>query len=398
MADNHIRMLCSVIKVDLVYEKPGEAPVPFFDSVEDSPLMQSKTLRNMLRLGAASQKSPYLYPAEYGMFYASFHAGEGYLCMGPMCSERLNPSKRRQMYHVYGIDSGKARTLPVFSLPEIRNMVLLTNSALKNGNLENEELIRLNQIISGTDTGILTEQTKFVLKEEAENDDASYRHSYHEEQLLMHAIREGRTSDAIRLAENMDRDSGRLSSHEIAHWKNLAIIGIALCTRAAMEGGVSPEEGYRLSGYYIQKCDNAQDKAHLLHYRNRAIEELSTRVEQQKARPHCSGNVERCKDYIRKHYREKIYLEDIASSLNLSPTYLSKLFKKETGQCMQDFINEERVFRASNLLMYSDLSLSEVAEYVHFPSQSYFGKVFKQVKGMTPKAFRDRFHSAEAME
>ena len=65
---------------------------------------------------------------------------------------------------------------------------------------------------------------------------------------------------------------------------------------------------------------------------------------------------------------------------------------------MQDFINEERVFRASNLLMYSDLSLSEVAEYVHFPSQSYFGKVFKQVKGMTPKAFRDRFHSAEAME
>ena len=219
MADNHIRMLCSVIKVDLVYEKPGEAAIPFFDSVEDSPLMQRKVLRDMLRLGAASQKSPYLYPAEYGMFYASFHAGEGYLYMGPMCSERLNPAKRRQMYHVYGIDSGKARTLPVFSLPEIRNMVLLTNSALKNGNLENEELIRLNQIISGTDTGILHEQTKFVLKEEAENDDASYRHSYHEEQLLMHAIREGRTSDAIRLAENMDRDSGRLSSHEIAHWK-----------------------------------------------------------------------------------------------------------------------------------------------------------------------------------
>ena len=81
---------------------------------------------------------------------------------------------------------------------------------------------------------------------------------------------------------------------------------------------------------------------------------------------------------MRKHYREKIYLEDIAEALGISPTYLSKLFKKETGQCLQDYINEERVFRAANLLIYSELSLTEIAEYVHFPNQSYFGKIFKQ--------------------
>lgn len=52
----------------------------------------------------------------------------------------------------------------------------------------------------------------------------------------------------------------------------MAIIGIALCSRAVIEGDLHPEEGYRLSGYYIQKCDNTQDPAHLLHYRNRAIE------------------------------------------------------------------------------------------------------------------------------
>lgn len=398
MLENHIRILCAVIKVDLVYEAPGEAPVAFFDSIQDSILVQSPQLRETLRSHMGSQHAPYLHPGQDGVFYAVLHAGEGLLYMGPMCSERLTPGKRRQMYNTYGIDSEKARVLPVFSRPEIRNMVLLTNSALRNGNLQHEELLHLNQIIRQNETGILSEQTQFLLKEEAENDDASYRHSYHEERLLMHAIREGRTEDAVRLAESMDADSGRLSDQERGHRKNLAIIGIALCTRAAIEGGISPEEGYRLSGYYIKKCDNAQDMAHLLHYRNRAIEDMTTRVRERIKRPHCSGNVERCKDYIRKHYREKIYLEEIAETLHLSPTYLSKLFKKETGQCLQDYVNEERVFRAANLLMYSDLSLSEIAEYVHFPTQSYFGKIFKQFKNMTPKAYRDRFRSTEALE
>ena len=318
--------------------------------------------------------------------------------MGPMCSERLSASKRRQMYSFYGIEYEEARLLPCFTLPEIRNMILLTNSALKNGNLENEELMQLNQLISLSERGIRTDQVQFVLKEEAENDDASYRHSYHEEQLLMQAIREGRTEDAIRLAESMDRDSGRLSRTEVSHRRNLAIIGISLCARAAIDGGISPEEGYRLSGYYIQKCDSSQDPAHLLHYRNRAIEELTVRVKQKLEKPRTSSHVERAKDYVRKHYREKIYLDDIADSIGISPTHLSKLFKKETGQCLQDYINEERVFRAANLLMYSELSLMEIAEYVHFPSQSYFGKIFKQFKGVSPRIFRDQYRAREITE
>ena len=398
MAENHIRILCSVIKVDLVYEAPDGSLVAFFDSIQDSPLMQSSSLRSALRAGIVGQKAPYLHKEKDGVFFAALHASEGFLYMGPMCSEKNSALKRRQLYESYGIDAASARGLPRFTLSEIRNMILLTNSALQNGNLENEELMHLNQIISQGEKNYYTEQVKYVLKEEAENDDAAFRHSYYEEQLLMQAIREGRTEDAIRLAEGMDRDSGRLSQAEIAHWRNLAIIGISLCTRAAIEGGIPPEEGYRLSGYYIQKCDGAQDPAHLLHFRNRAIEELTVRVKQKLEKPRTSSHVERAKDYVRKHYREKIYLDDIAESIGISPTHLSKLFKKETGMCLQDYINEERVFRAANLLMYSELSLMEIAEYVHFPSQSYFGKIFKQFKGVSPRIFRDQYRAREITE
>ena len=134
----------------------------------------------------------------------------------------------------------------------------------------------------------------------------------------------------------------------------------------------------------------------MLHYRNRAIEELAGRVAEKLNKPRGSGYVERSRDYIRKHYREKIYLEDIAEAIGISPTYLSRLFKKETGICLQDAIHEERVFRAANLLLYSELSLTEIAQYVGFPNQSYMGKVFKKLRNITPMAYRDRFKNRES--
>ena len=395
MRENHVRILCSVLKVDLVYEAVDGSLTPFFDLV-DSPLLHAPELRRSLREGALAQSAPLLQKDEFDCYYACLRAEGGFLMMGPMPHQRLSASRRKQMFQHYGIDEEGVRVLRVFTLPEIRDMILLTNTVLENASLENEELLQLNRIISHDQRQVHREQVRQVLKEEEENDDEAIRHGYREEQMLMQAIREGRAADAVRLAESMDDDRGRLSGDYLRHRRNLAIIGIALCARAAIEGGVSPQTAYRLSGYYINKCDAARDPAHMLHHRNRAIEELTGRVAERLNRPRTSGYVERCRDYVRKHYREKIYLDDVAASLGLSPTYLSRLFKKETGGCLQDFVNEERVFRASNLLLYSELSLPEIANYVGFPNQSYFGKIFKQHKGMTPKAFRDRYQSAEA--
>ena len=396
MRENHIRILCSVLKVDLVYEGPDGSLIPFFDNVDESPLMQSANLRRLMREGTLSQEGPFLRHNAQDCYYAGLRAGDGLLYMGPMAHQRLTATARRQMYRACGIDSEGLAVLPVFTLPEIRNMVLLTNTVLENASLENEELLQLNRIISRDERQLRREQTKFILKEESADDDAAYRHSYHEEQMVLQAVREGRAADAIRISENMDRDSGRLSHADIRHRRYVAIIGITLCSRAAIDAGVSPASAYRISGYYIGKCDEAQDPAHLLHYRNRAIEELAGRVSEKLNRPRGSGYAERCRDYIKKHYREKIYLEDIAEALGISPTYLSRLFKKETGICLQDAVNEERIFRAANLLLYSELSLTEIALYVGFPNQSYMGKYFKKLKNITPMAYRELYRNREA--
>lgn len=396
MQESSIQILSRVIKVEMVYERTDGSLVPFFDAVSESPLMQSQGLRDIMRMGTAGQAEPFLRRDSYDCFFAGLRVGDGCLYMGPMPHESLSAARRRQMFRAYGIETDSSRVLPVFTLPEIRDMILLTNAVLGNTNLENEDLLRINRIVSLNETQNRQEQTLFLLKEEEENDASSYRHSYHEEQLLLNAVREGRAQDAIRLSESLDRDSGRLAKQTSAHHRNLAIVGITLCSRAAIEGGIPPETAYRLSGYYIRKCDEAQDSAHMLLYRNHAIEDLCQRVTEKTGSACGSNYLERARDYVRRHYREKIYLEDVAGNLGISPGYLSRLFKNESGQCLQDFINEERVYRASNLLVYSDFSLSEIAAYVGFPNQSYFGKIFRRFRNMTPKSYRDSHRAAEA--
>ena len=388
MRENHIRILCSVLKVELVYESEDGSMMPFFDAVDESILMHSADLRMQLRNGISGQTFPFMFRADEDCWFASLHADSGILYMGPMCHQRLTAAQRRRMYHTYGINEQDIPQLPVFSLPEIRNMVLLTNSMLENVSLENEELLQLNRIIKEDERTVRQEQIKIVLSEEAQNDDDAYRHGFGDEKRLMQAIREGNAAEAVRLAEKMDADSGRLSEDFVRHRRNLAIVGIALCARAAIDGGIAPESAYRISGYYIMKCDTAQDPAFMLHYRNRAIEELTGRVAEIRTKSTGSMYVARATDYIRKHYREDIRVEKIADTLEISKGYLSHLYHRETGTTLQDCITETRVRRATELLLYSRQTLSEIAAYVNFPNQSYFTKMFRKIMGMTPLVYR----------
>ena len=384
------RTLSSVTRVDLVIEAGNEKLFLCTDSTGLNPLNHSDALRQTLKTGALSQTVPFLMQDAFHCFYAAFQADELFIFMGPMCHERLTHITRRQMFKSYGIEVDGLPELPAFSLPEMVNMIRLA-CHLAGKELPQADLLKQNNIFSDDTMNTRKDQTRLLLREEEEDDDNAFRHSYHEELLLLQAVKEGNGKEAVRLSEEMDRDSGRLSARDLQHRKNMAIVGITLCSRAAIEGGITPEAAYRLSGYYIRKCDAAQDAALMLKYRNQAITELADYVLEKQKLDRYSGYTEQCRDYVRRHYREKIYLQDIADSLGISPSYLSRLFKKETGQCLQDYINEERVYRAANLLQFSDLPIPEIAQYVHFPSQSYFGSIFKKLKGMTPKEYRDRF-------
>jgi AraC-like DNA-binding protein len=72
----------------------------------------------------------------------------------------------------------------------------------------------------------------------------------------------------------------------------------------------------------------------------------------------------------------------------LNRSYLSQLFKKETGFTVSDFIQIERIEEAKRLIELSGISLSDIATRLQFNDQSYFTKVFKKYTGITPRQFK----------
>ena len=384
-----------LIKVDIVYEDADGQPKAYFDSVEDSPLIKDVHLRTLLRESAVDHSSPFLYRDSFGVWFAAFVHGEGQLYLGPMCSSRLDPKQRRAFFLFYQIQPEDARPLRTFTLRQIEDISLLAATLLKGTDVEEPGLYALTKTFVSSEQALRLEQHAAFSEEEAARDEGEYRHTYHEEQKVIMAVREGRTQDAIRMSEQMDAGTGRLASSDLIHWRTLAIVGITLVARAAISVGVPPATAYHASGYYITKINAAANPEAALYYRNCGIEDFCARVRETKSVPDSSEYTKRSKDYIQKHFREKIYIEDIAAPLGISAGYLARLFKKETGMLIQDYINLERVERAANLLTYSDYSLSAIANYVHFPTQSYFGKIFKQIKGVTPNTYRKQHQISE---
>lgn len=100
------------------------------------------------------------------------------------------------------------------------------------------------------------------------------------------------------------------------------------------------------------------------------------------------GVVEKAKRFIHQNYTRDISREDIASSVFLTPDYLSKIFKTQTGVHIKDYINDLRIKKAKELLLQSSLSISEISSRTGFESFSYFSTVFKKATGDTPFSFR----------
>ena len=85
---------------------------------------------------------------------------------------------------------------------------------------------------------------------------------------------------------------------------------------------------------------------------------------------------------------EKLDATVIASSIGVTPSYLCSEFKKTTAKSIVDFIMEEKIETAKDLLIHSDHSLLEISTYLSFSSQNYFQTVFKKHMGITPNEYR----------
>lgn len=103
--------------------------------------------------------------------------------------------------------------------------------------------------------------------------------------------------------------------------------------------------------------------------------------------------IENSLHYIKENLTEDLTLEKVSKAMSLSPIHFHNIFKTAVGKTLRDYIEEQRIKKAINLLLTTNLSLTQIAYECGFSSQSYFSYVFKRRMKVTPREYTKEIHS-----
>lgn len=181
---------------------------------------------------------------------------------------------------------------------------------------------------------------------------------------------------------------GILSDNFLRHIKYHFVITTALVARYCIEGGMEMSSAYSLSDFYINKADQAIKPETISELHKKMCIDYTKRMQELRKQKVCSPHIAKALDYIYDNLHTKISVPVLAAYIGINESYLSRLFKQETGQSITTYIQNKRIDTAKNMLIYSDHSISQIAHVLAFPSQSYFTELFKNKVGMTPAMFR----------
>lgn len=213
--------------------------------------------------------------------------------------------------------------------------------------------------------------------------------SYDREMAFYQSIKNGDMEEMHRLFKPLNVEGfGRLSDNPLRNLKYHLIITVSMITRYVIEAGLEMESAYNLSDIYIRKIDTCNSMEGVNDIHKELCEAYVKRMQAQKKKKLYSKPITQCIDYIYDNLHNKINLEDLAEVSNLSTSYVSKLFHSETGVTIAQYIQNKRIDAAKNLLIFTEYSTTDIANYLSFSSESYFINVFRRNCGLTPKKFR----------
>ena len=213
---------------------------------------------------------------------------------------------------------------------------------------------------------------------------------YRAEQALLKMVRNGDINyqEALQGSVRLSGGTPVTSRDPLRAMKTSITVFVTLVSRAAMEGGLSPEVAYELGDSYIQAAEDCRDSGELSAMTFTMYHDFIYRVHHLHFRPECSLAIRKCCDYIDLSLDKKIRVKDLAMLCGYTEYYLTEKFKKETGLSVSAYIRRARVERAKVMLTSTDRPVREIAERLAFNTVNYFIQCFKEETGVTPAQYR----------
>lgn len=170
--------------------------------------------------------------------------------------------------------------------------------------------------------------------------------------------------------------------------KNYTIILNTLLRKAVEYGAVHPLHIDSLSSRFARKIELITSEEGAMQLQKEMIHKYCLLVKNHSLKGY-SLLVRKVLTQIDSDLTADLSLKTLAKLLNVNPSYLSTLFKKETGSTLTEFVNHKRIEHAIFLLNSTSMQIQTIAQFCGVPDVNYFTKTFKKVIGKTPKEYRD---------
>ncbi|MDR2421538.1 MAG: AraC family transcriptional regulator [Oscillospiraceae bacterium] len=309
----------------------------------------------------------------------------GGLILGPVLT--VKPQSAARGFHARGHSRGALR-LPIFPARKVKHMAELSEAVARY--LSGPEKRRL-QTPADNREKIL--DAVHIAQDIYGGDDASDEDALLQfEKDLRMAVVGGEKETAIDMINEMLAQIYVYSGFDFAAVKARLSELLIILSRATVEAGAGQSDTFRVSEDFISRMEQYSDVDQLAFWISDVVRRFTAQAFDLAQVKH-SDVIFKVTNYIKKNSAEKLSLESIAQEFFMSRSYLSSIFKQETGLSITSYVTRVRVEKSKKMLADGKLGLASIAMQCGFKDQSYFTKVFKKEMGISPNRYRARVFS-----
>ncbi|WP_068964478.1 PocR ligand-binding domain-containing protein [Desulfosporosinus sp. BG] len=211
--------------------------------------------------------------------------------------------------------------------------------------------------------------------------------SLDKEHELKTMVRNGEKRAAQQLLENLLVDIIEINLEHLDTVKTRVVELVVIISRAAVDGGADLNAILQQNSLFYLELLKITKTEEICLWARDMLETFMNQIDLNKDQKNLQA-IQKAAEYIRKNYRNKITIEDIAQVVYLSPCYVSRIFKQGLGCTLMEYLTQVRVEEAKTMLKNPKYNVMQVAEESGFEDPAYFTRVFKKLEGITPSRYK----------
>lgn len=321
-----------------------------------------------------------IYTTDYSIYFCLTKVQKNYVLFGPIASIKVSDFEKKMIYEKY----------------EYTNVDLIIPYLTRRDFLMIINVLKV--ALNVNDEGVLVFSNNMMEDDKTKEFDSSY-FKYQYDLIYMDYKEEIKWFDAITNANQDSLDSfehydessvGLFALNPLKQREYMVVTGIVLTARAAIKGGVPPRVAYEKKEMYLQQLEKCKDTHEMIQIMRDVTYDFIEQVKLFKEGRRGSYT-NQCKEYIAKNITQKIKTIDIAENIGINISYLCRVFVNDEKITIKQYILNEKMRMAAEMIMTKDITISEISDFLGFNSTSYFSKRFFDVYKMSPTQYKKAF-------